>query len=302
MTDKLRKALRDSLLRTHWVLSHPSVSGMVVMAAVHGATYDGPVWTKQPEIQAAFKLAGLPLDLPTPKYAETEAGVFKKKYQEVTAGTFTFVEHAWELPNPDDALFLGTFAECYQWAKDHHIEDNVIFTGSLPPDPTDSTEYYVQNTGREIDNGEEAAFFAQFEECDHSSAETLPSQPDDGPPNRRCLTCGALLMWRRGTDEFGFSELRHEWARPEESGLPAFEALGALVGMDADDLRARVLGAARTNTYPGEACISQGTVERWLQGYDLSEAEKLHAKSCAPCAALLELLPDASNSFNTEEE
>lgn len=164
LTRMSRKVLRASLLRTHWVLCHPSVSGMAALASVHGATYSGPIWTEQPEVQAAFKLAGLPLDLPIPKYAETEAGVFKKKYQEVTAGAFTFTEHAWEAPNPDDALFLGTYAECSQWARDNHVEDNVVFNGSMPPDPASPHEYYIQNTGREIDKGEEAAFFAQFDE------------------------------------------------------------------------------------------------------------------------------------------
>lgn len=166
MTDELRKALRASLLRTHWVLCHPSVQGQNVMASVHGMTYSGPIWPHQPEIQAALKLAGLPSELPEPEYAKTEAGVFKKKYQEVqvTATATTITEHMWEASNPDDALFLGTYAQCHQWAKDHHIEDDVVFNGSLPPDPTGSNEYYIQNTGREIDNGEEAAFFAQFEE------------------------------------------------------------------------------------------------------------------------------------------
>jgi hypothetical protein len=177
--DELKKALRDSLLRTHWVLCHPSVAGMEVMAAVHGATYSGPIWTKQPEIQEALRVAGLPQELPRPTYAEIEAGVFKKEYGDVryqakadaseaskvsATTTITVQEHIWGPPDPEEAVFLGTFSECYDWIKAKGLEDNVIFTGGMDPEPSSTMEFFVQNTGREIDRGEEAAFFAQFEE------------------------------------------------------------------------------------------------------------------------------------------
>lgn len=167
MTTDYRKALRASLLRTHWVLSHPSVGGAFVMAAVHGAHYTGPVWYKQPEIQAALKLAGLPPELPEPKYAESEVGVFRRKYRDVAhhgegGTTITVPEHVWEEPSHEDALFLGTWSECHDWVREQNVQDDVIFGG---PDPEDKLTYYVTRTGREIDRGEEAAFFAQFEEA-----------------------------------------------------------------------------------------------------------------------------------------
>lgn len=144
--DECRKALRRSLLRTHWILRHPSVTGSMMMAQVHGMTYKGPVWTDQPEIQEAFRFAGLPLDLPTPKYPEDEAGVFKKEYQEIAPGEF---EHVWEGdPDPSKAVFLGTYTGCHKYMQE----------SGLGPE-----QFYVTKTGRVIDNGEEQAFFSQFE-------------------------------------------------------------------------------------------------------------------------------------------
>lgn len=55
-------------------------------------------------------------------------------------------------------------------------------------------------------------------ECDHHDVDYLPRAPDDGPaPNGWCKRCGALLKWRRGTDDFGVSELTHEWVLPGAS-------------------------------------------------------------------------------------
>lgn len=146
------KVLRDALLRTHWVLCHPSVRGAAVMASVHGMPYTGPVWNQQPEIKEAFKLAGLPEELPLPEYSEAEVGVFPKKYQTVQVGNTTVTEHSWESdPDPDDAVFLGTYSDCYAWLKENQVTEEK------------AEEYYVTRTGRVIDNGEEAAFFAQFD-------------------------------------------------------------------------------------------------------------------------------------------
>jgi len=136
---------------------------MAVMAALHGTPYDGPVWIQHPDVQAALKLAGLPTELPDPDYPESEAGIFKRKYREVTSGTHTHTEHVWETPPPEGALFLGTFQECGQWLTDNKVRDSSVVGEELEGDD-EGIEYYLTSTGRYIDNGEEAAFFAMFDD------------------------------------------------------------------------------------------------------------------------------------------
>lgn len=144
----MKAALRDSLLRTHWVLCHPSVVGMSTMAVIHGATYSGPVWSQQPEIQKALKAAGLPEELPLPEYPSDEFGIFPKKFATREVNSHTYTEHIWEqYPNIEEALHTGTRKECFDYWKEHALDDNV---------------FYTTLTGRVLDRGEEEAFFAQF--------------------------------------------------------------------------------------------------------------------------------------------
>jgi hypothetical protein len=135
------------------------------MAAVHGNVYSGPTWIEEPDIQEALKAVGLPSSLPIPFYPGTEAGIFLKKYQEIQLSTTTFTEHAWEEPGHEEAVFLGTYKECYQWLSEHGAKASRVVE---PPRERRVNEvqyeYYITGTGRLIDKGEEAAFFAQFED------------------------------------------------------------------------------------------------------------------------------------------
>lgn len=160
-----RMLLKKALLRTHWVLCHPSFRVQHVMAWVHGQTYEGPIWPEQPEIAEALKIAGLPPELPMPSYPENEAGVFRKKYVERKVNnSVTITEHTWEEPAPEEAVFLGTWSECQEWVSKRGLSGSVIAVANHEDgaSPSLRDSLYITKTGRIIDKGEEKAFFAQF--------------------------------------------------------------------------------------------------------------------------------------------
>ena len=76
------------------------------------------------------------------------------------------------------------------------------------------------------------------------------------------------------------------------SHLEAFETLAEFSELHSDPkaLRAEALESARNSDYPSKSCLSQDTVDRWINGHDLDDEERKHASQCGPCAALLELL------------
>lgn len=139
-----KEALKRVLLRAQWQFHHPAVGAPLMLAAVHGHNLPIPKFWESPDIRGALALAGLPNELPVPKYPEAEVGVFKSKY--VMRGDFR--EPVWDDPTTVCPVFAGTSEECTEWLDNR----------------SDADDWYVQATGNYIDVGEESAWFAQFED------------------------------------------------------------------------------------------------------------------------------------------